>query len=61
MTESDRVLAVSELGKFTERQAGFLVHVMLHAGVCVGRQYCAYAGIVRGQKMVDLAPRETPR
>jgi hypothetical protein len=25
---------------FTERQAGFLVHVMLHSGVCVGRQYC---------------------
>jgi hypothetical protein len=48
------VLAVTELGKFTERQAGFLVHVMLHSGVCVGRQYCTYARIVRGQKMVDF-------
>jgi hypothetical protein len=54
VTESDRVLAVSELGKFTDRQAGFLVQVMLHSGVCVGRQYCAYARIVRGQKMVDF-------
>jgi hypothetical protein len=54
VTFAERVLAVSELGKFTDRQAGFLVHVMLHAGVCVGRQYCAYARIVRGQKMVDF-------
>jgi hypothetical protein len=54
VTEAERVLAVSELGKFTERQAGFLVHVMLHSGVCVGRQYCTYARIVRGQKMVDF-------
>ena len=57
MTDSERVLAVSEIGKFTERQAGFLVHVMLHSGVCVGRQYCAYARIVRGQKMVDFFSR----
>jgi hypothetical protein len=39
---------------FTERQAGFLTTVMLHSGVCLGRQYCAYAGIVRGQKMHDF-------
>lgn len=56
MRYADRVQAVSELG-FTERQAGFLVHVMLHSGVCVGRQYCAYARIVRGQKMVDFFKR----
>jgi hypothetical protein len=54
VTETERVLAVAELGKFTERQAGFLVRVMLHSGVCVGRQYCTYARIVRGQKMVDF-------
>ena len=54
MTEAERVLAVAELGKFTERQAGVLVRVMLHSGVCVGRQYCTYARIVRGQKMVDF-------
>ena len=39
---------------FTERQAGFLTTVMLHAGVCLGHQYCAYAGIVRGQKVHDF-------
>lgn len=39
---------------FTERQAGFLTTVMLHSGVCLGRQYCAYAGIVRGQKVHDF-------
>jgi hypothetical protein len=54
VTETERILAVAELGKFTERQAGFLVRVMLHSGVCVGRQYCTYARIVRGQKMVDF-------
>lgn len=54
MTYEERVVAIAKLGKFTERQAGFLVHVMLHSGVCVARQYCAYARIVRGQKMVDF-------
>jgi hypothetical protein len=53
MTGKDRVSAVANLG-FTERQADFLVHVMLHSGVCLGRQYCTFAGIVRGQKMVDF-------
>jgi hypothetical protein len=54
VTHADRILAVAKLGKFTERQAGFLVHVMLHSGVCVARQYCTYARIARGQKMVDF-------
>jgi hypothetical protein len=35
---------------FTQRQARFLVVVMLHSGVCMLRQYTAYAGIVHGQK-----------
>jgi hypothetical protein len=39
---------------FTERQAGFLVTVMLHAGVCIGRQYCACARLAYGQKMHDF-------
>jgi len=56
MTFPDRASALTAVG-FTERQAGFLVHVMLHAGVCLRRQYCAYAGIVRGQKMVDFFRR----
>ena len=30
---------------FTDRQAGFLVTVMLHAGVCLLRQYDAFARI----------------
>ncbi len=53
MTHRERVSAVTAFG-FTDRQADFLVHVMLHAGVCLGRQYCTFAGIVRGQKMVDF-------
>lgn len=53
MTAHERVMAVEREG-FTARQAGFLVTVMLHSGVCLGRQYCAYARIVRGQKMYDF-------
>ena len=53
MTHAERVSAVAALG-FTKRQAAFLVLVMLHSGVCLGRQYCAFAGIVRGQKMADF-------
>lgn len=53
MTHTERVSAIAILG-FTERQADFLVQVMLHSGVCLGRQYCTFAGIVRGQKMVDF-------
>jgi hypothetical protein len=43
----DRVKAVSEIG-FTERQARFLVTVMLYAGVCVPRQYATFAGTAYG-------------
>src|SRR5206468_3384843 len=49
MTTEDRVKAVVKFG-FTERQARFLVTVMLHSGVCLLRQYSAFAGIVQGQK-----------
>ena len=49
MTAEDRVKAVAEFG-FTERQSRFLVTVMLHSGVCLLRQYTAFAGIVDGQK-----------
>jgi hypothetical protein len=35
---------------FTERQARFLTTVMLHAGVCVPRQYARFCGIVHGAK-----------
>jgi hypothetical protein len=53
MTPAERITNVAGFG-FTERQAGFLVTVMLHAGVCLRRQYCAYAGIVAGQKTRDF-------
>ncbi len=45
----DRVQAVVQFG-FTERQARFLVTVMLHSGVCLPRQYEAFAGIVHGKR-----------
>jgi hypothetical protein len=49
MTFDDRVQAVAKKG-FTERQARFLTTVMLHAGVCVPRQYARFCGIVYGAK-----------
>jgi hypothetical protein len=49
MTFDERVQAVARIG-VTERQARFLVTVMLHAGVCVPRQYARFCGIVHGQK-----------
>lgn len=49
MTQSERVTAIVRLG-FTERQARFLVLVMIHSGVCLLRQYSAFASIVHGQK-----------
>ena len=49
MTFDERVHAVAKKG-FTERQARFLTTVMLHAGVCVPRQYARFCGIVHGAK-----------
>ena len=49
MMFDERVEAVAKLG-VTERQARFLVAVMLHAGVCVPRQYARFCGIVHGAK-----------
>lgn len=48
MTFDDRVQAVAKKG-FTDRQARFLTTVILHAGVCVPRQYTR-CGIVYGAK-----------
>src|SRR4051812_45071011 len=53
MTPEERLGAVKVMG-FTERQADFLVTVMLHAGVCLGRHYCTFARIAYGQKMHDF-------
>ncbi|MBA3887638.1 MAG: hypothetical protein H0X67_18185 [Acidobacteria bacterium] len=49
MTFDERVHAVAKKG-FTQRQARFLAIVMLHAGVCVPRQYARFCSIVHGQK-----------
>jgi hypothetical protein len=49
MNFDERVQAVAKNG-FTERQARFLTTVMLHAGVCVPRQYARFCGIVHGAK-----------
>jgi hypothetical protein len=49
MNLDDAVQTVANKG-FTERQARFLVLVARHSGVCVMRQYSAFAGIVFGQK-----------
>jgi hypothetical protein len=47
MTTQERVQTITEYG-FTERQARFLVLVMRHSGLCVKRQYAAFAGIKPG-------------
>jgi hypothetical protein len=52
-TFNDRVEAVKAF-RFTERQARFVVTVMLHSGVCLGRQYCAFAGIDYGAPVANL-------
>lgn len=49
----ERMQAVAAYG-FTERQARFLVAVMIHSGVFVERQFCTFAGITHGQKSHDF-------
>jgi hypothetical protein len=49
----DRVKAITEFG-FTERQARFLVTVMLHSGVCVPRQYASFTGTAYGHKVTKF-------
>jgi hypothetical protein len=51
--QEERVHAIARFG-FTERQARFLVHVMVYGGVFLNRQYCAFAGISHGQKTHDF-------
>jgi hypothetical protein len=53
MTAEDRIKAIAELG-FTERQARFLVTVMLHSGVCVPRQYATFAGTAYGHNVTKF-------
>jgi hypothetical protein len=56
VTFEERVAAIRSKG-FTERQARFLVMVLLHAGVCMVRQYCAFSHISRGQKTQEFFGR----
>lgn len=60
MTHEERVRRVAGFG-FTPRQAAFLVEVMLHSGFFLGRQYCTFARIARGQKLVDFLEKLTAR
>jgi hypothetical protein len=53
MNFEDRVKAVAEFG-FTERQAGFLVTVMLHSGVCVPREYASFARTAYGHNVTKF-------
>jgi hypothetical protein len=53
MTFEERVTAIARLG-FTERQARFLVHVMLFGGVCLPRQYARSAGTAYGHNVTDF-------
>jgi hypothetical protein len=53
MTPEERLGAVKVMG-FTERQADFLVTVMLYAGVCLGRHYCTFARIAYGRTMHEF-------
>jgi hypothetical protein len=43
--------------RFTERQARFLLTVLQHSGVFMGRHYAAFAGITHGQKVHDFLER----
>ncbi len=58
MTPDERVQAIVAK-HFTERQARFLVTVMLHSGVCMRRHYCAFAGIRHGQVDINFFDRLT--
>jgi hypothetical protein len=49
MSREQRIEALSRFG-FTPRQAAFLDVVLHHSGVCLPRQYAAFAGIAYGHK-----------
>ena len=52
----ERVQAVVAFG-FTPRQAAFLTTVMVHAGVCLPRQYTTFCRIVFGHTTRDFFAR----
>jgi hypothetical protein len=53
MNFDERVQAVAKFG-FTDRQARFLVTVMLHAGMCVPRQYARFVGTAYGHNVTKF-------
>lgn len=57
---AERVEAIARFD-LTDRQAHFLVTVMLHSGVFVGRQYAAFARITHGQKVHELIEKLVTR
>jgi hypothetical protein len=50
MKLEDRIKAIADFG-FTERQARFLDLVMVYGGLCVPRQYAAFAGTAYGRRV----------
>lgn len=60
LTFEARVATLQTEG-LTERQAAFLATVMLHAGVCMVRQYCAFAGIKHGHNAREFFARLVER
>ena len=50
---SHRIGRLEDFG-FTERQARFLVHVLVYSGVFLERQYCRFSGIPHGRKTYDF-------
>jgi hypothetical protein len=54
LTFDDRVDALRQQFGFNQRRAAFLTTVMLHAGVCLPRQYTAFAGITFGHTTRDF-------
>lgn len=53
MTFEERVAALQPLG-FTPRQTRFLVHVALHSGYCLRRQYTTFAAVRYGKNVRDF-------
>jgi hypothetical protein len=54
---TERINALKMGFRFTERQARFLVTVLQHSGVFMGRHYAAFGGITHGQKVHDFLER----
>jgi len=56
-----RVMALSDVVGFTQRQREFLVTVMVHSGCFLERQYCAFTGTSRGQNSREFVARLVAR